>query len=336
MNAMSSELIDRQHLSDGSRPAVAVRLFGWLILGTLAAFLINGYLTYVRGWPGAAAVLRGAGGAFPWLQIALYGVTAALVISYVLKSSDLPLRIDAQRITRFNAWLVRAAFWSVLFVGIVDAAISFLRVEGMLEHYAGAALTTELGRAQYRGPVVHLPLIALGLVFATFTRTLGFTWLALLVVLAELLIVLARFIFSYEQAFMGDLVRFWYAALFLFASAYTLIDEGHVRVDVLYAGMKGTTRGMVNAIGSIVLGVTFCWTILIVGMGNKASIIISPLINFEVSQAGFGLYVKYLMAGFLAIFAITMMIQFVSYMFEAVADWRGEPGAREATGSSAH
>ncbi len=46
-------------------------------------------------------------------------------------------------------------------------------------------------------------------------------WLAFLVVIAEFLIVIARFIYGYEQTFMGDLVRFWYAALFLFASAYT-------------------------------------------------------------------------------------------------------------------
>ena len=56
-----------------------------------------------------------------------------------------------------------------------------------------------------------------------------------MIVLGELLIVIARFIFSYEQAFMGDLVRFWYAALFLFSSAYTLVHDGHVRVDIIYA-----------------------------------------------------------------------------------------------------
>ena len=50
---------------------------------------------------------------------------------------------------------------------------------------------------------------------------------------------------------MSDLVRYWYAALFLFASAYTLFDEGHVRVDVFYAGFKNKTRGFVNAFGSI-------------------------------------------------------------------------------------
>ena len=88
-----------------------------------------------------------------------------------------------------------------------------------------------------------MPLIALGFLTSFFTRTLGFTWLALLIVAAELGIVISRFIFSYEQAFMGDLVRFWYAALFLFASAYTLLDEGHVRVDVFYAGLPQADEG---------------------------------------------------------------------------------------------
>ena len=154
----------------------------------------------------------------------------------------------------------------------------------------------------------------------------GISWLALLIVIAELGIVFMRFIFSYEQAFMSDLVRFWYGALFLFASAYTLQEEGHVRVDVFYASFTNKTKAVVNAVGTLLMGIVFCWTILIVGMGQKSSIINSPVLNFEVTQAGFGMYVKYMMAGFLGIFAISMMIQFVSYLLEAVADYRGEPG----------
>jgi lipopolysaccharide export LptBFGC system permease protein LptF len=38
------------------------------------------------------------------------------------------------------------------------------------------------------------------------------------------------------------------------------------------------------------------------------------------------MYVKYFMAGFLGLFAVTMMTQFVSSLFDAVADTRGEPG----------
>jgi len=175
---------------------------------------------------------------------------------------------------------------------------------------------------------VHIPMMILGLVVALRAKTLGFHWLALLIVVAELAIVITRFVFSYEQAFMGDLVRFWYAALFLFASAYTLLEDGHVRVDIFYAGMKNSTKGFLNAISTILLGISLCWTILIVCLDGKGSIVYGPVVNFEVSQSGFGMYVKYLMASFLVIFAITMLIQFVSYLMESVADYRDEDGTR--------
>ncbi|MEQ8806807.1 MAG: TRAP transporter small permease subunit, partial [Rhodospirillales bacterium] len=230
-----------------------------------------------------------------------------------------------------NALLIRIAYFAVLYIGVVDAILSFMRVEGMLPAVFGDALALELGKSQFRGPYVHLPLTAAAIVTAFFTRTLGFTWLALLIVVAELLIVITRFIFSYEQVFMGDLVRFWYAALFLFASAYTLIEEGHVRVDVFYAAFNARRKGLVNAFGSVFLGITLCWVILIVGMGGKNAVINSPVLTWETTQTGFSMYVKYMMAGFLAVFAISMMIQFVSYMMDAVADVRDEPGGRDHT-----
>jgi TRAP-type mannitol/chloroaromatic compound transport system permease small subunit len=136
-------------------------------------------------------------------------------------------------------------------------------------------------------------------------------------------------VFSYEQAFMGDLVRFWYAALFLFASAYTLLEEGHVRVDVMYAGFTEKKKGLINAVGSIFLGATLCMVILVLGMEGKANIINAPLLSYEVSQSGFGMYVKYMMAGFLAIFAISMLIQFAASFLSGIADYRGEPGGRK-------
>ncbi|MEM1422210.1 MAG: permease, partial [Pseudomonadota bacterium] len=76
-------------------------------------------------------------------------------------------------------------------------------------------------------------------------------------------------------------------------------------------------------------GVVLCWILLIYGMGSKSAVINSPLLSYEVTQAGFGMYVKYLMAGFLGIFAVSMMVQFVSYFMDAVADVRGDPGGRD-------
>ena len=83
-------------------------------------------------------------------------------------------------------------------------------------------------------------------------------------------------------------------------------------------------------IGSILLGMTTCWVIILIGLGSKQAIVNAPVANFEVTQTGTsGMFIKYQMAAFLAVFAITMLIQFVSYLFEAVADNRDEPGRRE-------
>ena len=320
-----------------ARTTFAVRMFGWGMLGVLAAFLVNNYLTYWLEWPGPTAVLAGGKAGIPALalvQAGLYGLSVVLAFLYVRGTGGLTLRQDSARASSINAFLIRCAFFAVLYIGVVDAVLSFMRVEGMLPAVFGDHFAIELGKSQFRGPWVHMPLTAVAIVTAIFSRTLGFTWLALLIVVAELGIVISRFIFSYEQGFMGDLVRFWYAALFLFASAYTLIEEGHVRVDVFYAAFSPKRRGLVNALGSIFLGMTLCWIILAVGLGGPNAVINSSLLAWETTQSGFSMYVKYMMAGFLAVFAVSMMIQFVSYMMDAIADVRSEPGGRDHSSHS--
>lgn len=316
----------------GASPAPLTRMFGWFMLAAMAAFLLNTVLTFWVGLPGVAPLLGWHADVAPnnwmYLQAALIVLIPLLGILHVVRTPDRALRADARAVSDFNAFLIRAAFWVVVLVGVADTVVSFLRVEGLLPMVFGDQMAVELGKSEYRGRYVHIPATLIGIAIGAFTRSLGFVWLALLVVFAELLIVFSRFIFSYEQAFMSDLVRFWYAALFLFASAYTLLEDGHVRVDVIYANLTGRARGRVNALGAILLGMTLCWTVLLLGMWTKSSIIISPILIYETTQTGFGMYVKYFMAGFLGIFGITMMIQFVSSMFDAVADLRGEPGVQ--------
>ncbi len=323
---MSSEA---EILSPRGAPAPVVRYFGWAVLFVLLAFLISNVLILGYGYPTLGALFTGADSR-AWVLAALYGAGLAAAWAVIARTPNRALRYDAKLISDFNAYLIRGCFFAVLFVGVVDVAIAFLRVEGLLPVFFSEEVSKDLIRSRFIGPYIHVPLVLLGFVVALFTRTLGFIWLALLIVVAELLIVISRFIFSYEQALMGDLVRYWYAALFLFSSAYTLLEEGHVRVDVLYAGFRSRTKGRVNAIGSILLGMVTAWAIIIIGMGSKQAIINAPVFNFEVSQTGTaGMFVKYQMAAFLAIFAITMLIQFVSYLFEAVADARDEPGHRD-------
>lgn len=308
-----------------------IRIFGWGMLAILAAFTINNVLIVGWEYPGATTAFSG-GGTAAIVNLLVYAIAIAAAVFYVMRSPYTALRVDALKIHSFNSFVIRAAFWIVLMVGVVDAMLALGRVEGLLDPFFDSTMVSNLSRASYVGTYVHIPLMILGMIVALFTRTLGFPWLALMIVAAELAIVVSRFVFSYEQAMMGDLVRYWYAALFLFASAYTLFEDGHVRVDVLYAGLGKTTKGFLNAWGSLLLGMTTAWVIIWIGFNGKTSIINSPVMNFEVTQSGTtGMYVKYQMAAFLGIFAATMLIQFVSYFFESVADWRDEAGAREAT-----
>lgn len=311
------------------KPAPLTRLFGWSSLFVLGAFLINNVLNVGFDFPSVSLMPH----SMEWfIQMGLYAVAVLLALVLVLRRPRSALRWEAKRIAAFNGWLIRAAFFAVLFVGIADAFIAFLRVEDLLAN--SETLARNMRQPQWIGLYVHVPLLFLGVVAACFTKTLGFPWLALMIVAAELLIVITRFIFSYEQALMGDLVRYWYAALFLFGSAYTLMEEGHVRVDVLYATFGRTTQGFCNAFGTILFGMITAWLVILIGFGGKQSIINGPLVNFEISQSGMaGMFIKYQMAAFLGIFGITMLIQFVSYFFEAVADMRDEPGHVERAGS---
>ncbi len=298
-------------------------------------FLVNNYLIFWRGWPGlwkffahhqlfsipplrnplsSDSLVLGS------IQLCVLISIIILVLIFVFKTPNQKLIDDSNILTRFAAYLTRACFWAVLLVGFVDIIISFMRVEGFLNSLFGNAVAIDLGRPVFRGTYVHYPLIIFSFIIAIFVRGLGFTWLALLVVIAEFQIVISRFVYSYEQAFMGDLVRMWYAALFLFASSYALITEGHVRVDVLYSRFKAKTKALSNAIGCIILGAPLCLVILSTGMWGKANSLNSPLLSFEVYQQGFGMYTKYLMVGFLVVFAVCMLVQFMGYFLNSAAE----------------
>lgn len=320
--------------------ALGLRMIAYVGTSLCLLFVFNNFLIFWQGWPGVNVLAAHYGllGLEPlkspladeklmlgWVQLGVYSVSIAASIAFVLGSRSRTMLADADSHAFIAAYIIRSAFWSILFIGVADMTISFLRLEGFLEQMFGKEFAMDLGRSSYRGVFVHYPLVAAGFVIGLFNRSLGFIWLALMIVIAELLIVITRFVFSYEQAFMGDLVRFWYAGLFLFASAYTLIEEGHVRVDILYSGFSDRGKAWANTFGSLVLGIPVCWIILIFGMWNASNLINAPMISYEVTQNGYGMFVKYLMAGFLMVYAVTMLIQFTGYFLTNASILLGFP-----------
>ncbi len=313
--------------------AIIGRGFAYTMVSAVFLYLINNYLVYWQNLPGTWNLMshyefhglekltlsdeqltRG------WVQFTIYLGILILSFLYALKTRTRTLLQDSARFAAWSAYIIRISFWSVLLVGFADMIISLLRIENLLGYVVGEHLEKQLGRPIFRGTWVHYPLIILSCILAARFRSISFSWLAIMVVLSEFSIVITRFVFSYEQAYMGDIVRFWYAGLFLFASAYTLVEEGHVRVDVLYAGFSRRKKAWIDSLGCILLGLPICWVILMHGMGGKGNSINSPLLSFEVTQSGYGMYVKYLMAGFLVVFAVSMLVQFVSYLLFNISE----------------
>ena len=312
---------------------ILIRVFSYSILAITFVFLINNALTVWFDWPGIKQLysnygifgfkklskpLEESAITLAFIQLFFYLFSIVIVIFYVFKSIKQTLESDAEILTKFTAYIIRSSFWAVLIVGAADFLVSFMVVEKLVEPILGEFLKVKLIIPNFRITFVHFPLILISFVIGYFTRTVGFIWLAVLVVGSEFTIVLSRFIFEYEQAFQGDLVRFWYSALYLFASAYALMHEGHVRVDVLYTGFSERKKAWTNSIGSLVLGIPLCLIVIFLGMVNKASIINGPVLSFEITQQGSnGLYLLYLMAIYLAVFAVSMLTQFTSYFMSS-------------------
>ncbi|PPR49772.1 MAG: hypothetical protein CFH15_00935 [Alphaproteobacteria bacterium MarineAlpha5_Bin5] len=303
-----------------------IRIFSWSIIFLTFAFLINNILNFWYDFPGVDRFFANYNIFFEndkelnlkefyksWIQFLIYIIAILFSFVYVKLYNNIKIEKDSEYLSNFSAYIIRSCFWGVLIVGIVDMILSFLRVEDFLIPLFGENLGMNLGKSAFRGSFIHFPLIILAFIIGYFTKTLGFFWLAFLVVIAEFQIVVARFIFSYEQTFMGDLVRFWYGSLFLFASSYALIKEGHVRVDILYTKFSERGKAWSNLLGSLFLGIPICATILLRGMWCQQCILNAPIKSFEQSMSGYGMQVKYLMAGFLAIYALTMLIQFTSF-----------------------
>ena len=293
------------------------KFFSISLILIVFAFLINNYLTFAGDWPGPFSIYDSAN-IYSSIQFFLYVfaiIIPVILINYYKNLDNLTL---ANNFEKLNDYIIRFGFWSVLIIGIVDAIISFLIIEGFLEQLLGKSWNIKFSNNSFRAPYVHFPLLFMSLIVAYYFKALNFYWLAFLVVIAEFQIVILRFVFSYEQTLMSDLVRFWYGSLFLFGSYYTLIKDGHVRVDVLYTNFSEKNKARVNLFGSLILGIPLCLTVFFLGMYCKQCVLNQPIINFETSQSTQGMNIKYLMAGFLIIFALTMLIQFIIYALRSL------------------
>lgn len=70
--------------------------------------------------------------------------------------------------------------------------------------------------------------------------------------------VVARYFFKYSSIGLQELEWHIFASMFLLGIAYTLKEEGHVRVDILYEKLSLKNRAWINSIGCVLFLLPFC------------------------------------------------------------------------------
>ena len=93
--------------------------------------------------------------------------------------------------------------------------------------------------------------------------TVGFTgravsWLSLLMVVVTFGVVVLRYGFNLTWVAVQESVIYLHAMVFLMAAAWTLSEDGHVRVDIIYGARSERYRAGVNLAGCLLFLLPFC------------------------------------------------------------------------------
>lgn len=86
-------------------------------------------------------------------------------------------------------------------------------------------------------------------------------WTALILVLNVFLVVVLRYVFSIGEVWMQESYIWMHAFIFMLGAGYTLLHNGHVRIDLIYAGASKRYRDVVNLLGTICFGFPVLWLI---------------------------------------------------------------------------
>ena len=90
-----------------------------------------------------------------------------------------------------------------------------------------------------------------------------FAWLTLVMVLVMALIVVLRYVFQFGSIALQESVMYINAMIFTFGAAYTLKENGHVRVDIFYNKLNQRNRAIIDLLGGLLLllpsAAFICW-----------------------------------------------------------------------------
>lgn len=133
-------------------------------------------------------------------------------------------------------------------------------------------------------------------------------WLTVLMVFNVFIVVFLRYSFSIGWIWMQEFYVWTHAVIFLLGAGYTLLHEGHVRIDLFYRSASKKYKAIINIFGSVL----FAGPLLLLLYDRSLPLIIRSWTNLEKSAEAGGLEGVFLLKSVIGIFAILFGLQFLA------------------------
>jgi TRAP-type mannitol/chloroaromatic compound transport system permease small subunit len=88
------------------------------------------------------------------------------------------------------------------------------------------------------------------------------SWLSFAIVVTAFTVAMLRYLFNIGWVWMQESYVWMHGIVFMVAAGYTLLHDGHVRVDILYRGASERFKAWVDLLGSLFLllpGLAIVW-----------------------------------------------------------------------------
>lgn len=148
-------------------------------------------------------------------------------------------------------------------------------------------------------------------------------WLTLVMVLLTFGIVVMRYGFSLGWIWLQESVTYFHAVVFMVAAAWTLQDDGHVRVDIFYRDQPERRKALINLAGAIVFVLPFCVFLFLIGWDYVAN----SWKLLEKSREAGGLPLVYLLKTLILVLPALLLCQAVPGALRALQILRGSAGS---------
>lgn len=139
-------------------------------------------------------------------------------------------------------------------------------------------------------------------------------WCAVGMMLVMFVIVVLRYVFGVSYIFLNETELYFHATLFMLGSGYTLLKDGHVRVDIFYGTARYRTRLWIDIAGTLVLLVPSCLVLLY----YTWPFVHKSWMIFEGAISVGGIPASFLLKSLIPAFAVLVLIQGLSLILRNV------------------